>query len=143
MTRDYLKPALDRAKSIEDMAKSFGVEVGQGDTLHLVNLASALRSAWAEIDRIKGDRREYAEKVCELREEENFKLREFLWLNHGHSIVELYGDDGEMQCSKCGLDYKRDSIDTITAALRRKLDDASYNPSLDAALNEGDGTYKP
>ena len=50
-----LAPALDRAKSIEDMAKSFGVEVGQGDTLHLVNLASALRSAWAEIDRMKLD----------------------------------------------------------------------------------------
>lgn len=55
MTREELKPALDRVKSIEDMAKSFGVEVGQGDTLHLVNLASALREAWAEIDRLKAE----------------------------------------------------------------------------------------
>ena len=74
MTREELKPALDRAKSIEDMAKSFGVEVGQGDTLHLVNLASALREAWEEIDRLKAE---------------------------------------------------------------------TVNPSLDAALNEGDGNYKP
>ena len=53
MTREELKPALDRAKNVEDMAKSFGVEVGQGDTLHLANLASALREAWEEIDRLK------------------------------------------------------------------------------------------
>ena len=53
MTREELKPALERAKSIEDMAESFGVEVGQGDTLHLVNLATALREAWGEIDRLK------------------------------------------------------------------------------------------
>ena len=58
MTREELKPALDRAKNVEDMAKSFGVEVGQGDTLHLVNLASALKEAWEEIDQLKGGNQE-------------------------------------------------------------------------------------
>jgi hypothetical protein len=43
--------------------------------------------------------------------EENKILRKLLWLNHGH--MELYGDDGEMQCSRCMLDFKRDSISKI------------------------------
>jgi len=33
------------------------------------------------------------------------KLRELLWLRHG--CVGLYGDDGEMQCGACLLDFKR------------------------------------
>lgn len=43
---------------------------------------------------------------------ENKKLRELLWLNHGHTKY-LYGDDGEIQCSKCGLDFKRHDIGII------------------------------
>lgn len=43
--------------------------------------------------------------------EENKKLRELLWLNHG--CTHLYGDDGEMQCNKCMIDFKRDSIERI------------------------------
>jgi hypothetical protein len=39
--------------------------------------------------------------------EENKKLRELLWLNHGCSIDVLYGDDGEMQCHTCVVDFKR------------------------------------
>ena len=38
-------------------------------------------------------------------------LRRLLWLNHGHG--NLYGDDGEMQCAECRLDYKRDNIELI------------------------------
>ena len=83
--------------------------------------------------------RELRETV-KAREEENLKLREFLWLRHGHSIGELYGDDGEMQCSKCRLDFKRDSIDRITAAF---MPDYHRNPSIDEALNGGKGDYKP
>ena len=48
------------------------------------------------------------------------KVREVLWLNHGHSG--LYGDDGEMQCGACMTDswpeklwdYKRSDIVTLT-----------------------------
>jgi hypothetical protein len=42
-------------------------------------------------------------------------LRKELWLRHGHQG--LYGDDGEMQCGTCGLDYKRDSAEKIAARL--------------------------
>jgi len=38
-------------------------------------------------------------------------LREILWLRHGCS--NLYGDDGEMQCGSCILDFKRDSAQKI------------------------------
>lgn len=38
-------------------------------------------------------------------------LRKLLWLNHGH--IELYGDDGEMQCSRCMIDFKRDTTEVI------------------------------
>lgn len=44
-------------------------------------------------------------------EEENKELRKLLWLRHG--CMGLYGDDGEMQCSKCMIDFKRDSVDKI------------------------------
>ncbi len=45
---------------------------------------------------------------------DNKELRKLLWLNHGCSITTLYGDDGEMQCSSCRMDFKRDSIDLIS-----------------------------
>lgn len=39
---------------------------------------------------------------------ENQILRRLLWLRHGHEIAALYGDDGEMQCALCPMDFKRD-----------------------------------
>jgi len=36
-------------------------------------------------------------------------LRKLLWLRHGCSIGSLYGDDGELQCGKCGVDFLRDT----------------------------------
>lgn len=36
-------------------------------------------------------------------EDEMRELRIYLWLNHGHQGV--YGDDGEMQCSRCAQGY--------------------------------------
>ncbi len=41
------------------------------------------------------------------------QLRKLLWWHHdGHSRY-LYGDDGEMQCNKCMIDFKRDSVKRI------------------------------
>lgn len=39
--------------------------------------------------------------------EEDCILRQMLWLRHGCEISALYGDDGELQCSECGVDFKR------------------------------------
>lgn len=46
-------------------------------------------------------------------EAENFILRRLLWLRHGCPFPALYGDDGEMQCNVCMLDFKRDSAQKI------------------------------
>ena len=44
-----------------------------------------------------------------------FELRKYLWLTHGHKGT--YGDDGEMQCQECmrfGLwDYKREPLEKV------------------------------
>ncbi len=61
-------------------------------------LAVALEAAWAERDRLVG---------------ENLTLRKLLWLHHGHAA--LYGDDGEMQCQQCPLDFKRATVQEIEA----------------------------
>ena len=50
-------------------------------------------------------------RAGEIAIEENEKLRMLLWLRHG--CDGLYGDDGEMQCSKCMIDFKRDRADDI------------------------------
>lgn len=44
---------------------------------------------------------------------ENKKLRKILWLAHLDHFKYLYGDDGEMQCPKCLIDFKRDPIEKI------------------------------
>ncbi len=35
-------------------------------------------------------------------------LRKLLWIRHGCTIG-LYGDDGELQCNECHIDFLRDS----------------------------------
>ena len=48
---------------------------------------------------------------------ENQVLRRLLWQLHGCSIEAHYGDDGEMQCHSCRLDFKRDSVARIDYVL--------------------------
>lgn len=40
-------------------------------------------------------------------------LRQLLWANHGYDG--LYGDDGEMQCNRCRIDFVRSSAIRISA----------------------------
>ena len=37
-------------------------------------------------------------------------VRRGLWINHGCSPAALYGDDGQMQCGACLLDFKADPL---------------------------------
>ena len=53
-------------------------------------------------------------------EKENKDLRELLWLRHGCSFFELYGDDGEMQCHSCGIDFKRDTVEKISRTFAKQ-----------------------
>ena len=52
--------------------------------------------------------------------EENRKLRIFMWINHNIrcGLHTLYGDDGDMQCSNCGIDFKRWKVDDILLKLK-------------------------
>lgn len=49
----------------------------------------------------------------EQRAIDGLEFRKWLWLNHGCDIGTLYGDDGEMQCGKCRLDFKKSTIDVL------------------------------
>lgn len=40
-------------------------------------------------------------------------LRRLLWLRHGCAPHTLYGDDGELQCATCMLDFRRMSAREI------------------------------
>lgn len=46
-------------------------------------------------------------------------LRMLLWLRHGCPSSVLYGDDGEMQCAKCLIDFKRATVPEIEASFER------------------------
>lgn len=70
---------------------------------------------------------------CQL--DENMLLRKLLWLRHGCDGVMLYGDDGEMQCNHCGIDFKRDSVASIDERWQRVSADKLYgNGAYDAIL---------
>ncbi len=45
--------------------------------------------------------------------EDEIILRRMLWLRHGCALSALYGDDGEMQCSECRIDFLRDAPQAI------------------------------
>ena len=40
----------------------------------------------------------------------NRRVREFMWANHGCPLPNLYGDDGELQCNECMIDFRRMKI---------------------------------
>lgn len=48
------------------------------------------------------------------------RLRQELWLGHGCSFAALYGDDGEMQCHTCRLDFKRAPVQDLVAFVEHR-----------------------
>lgn len=50
---------------------------------------------------------ELAEQFRSIRDAERARFVEDMWINHGCSMDALYGDDGEMQCGNCVIDFKR------------------------------------
>ncbi len=64
------------------------------------------------------------------------RLRVELWLGHGCSIATLYGDDGEMQCNACRVDFKRGHIrDVVAFVVGRRLERVSA--ALDTVSDDG------
>jgi len=44
------------------------------------------------------------------------EVRKELWWNHGHR-ESLYGDDGELQCSRCPADFKRQPLSQLVKSV--------------------------
>ncbi len=44
---------------------------------------------------------------------ENQILRKMLWLRHASHFEALYGDDGEMSCNRCMIDFRRQPAESI------------------------------
>ena len=63
--------------------------------------------------------------VTTLLAKEVQSLRKLLWLKHGCSTTALYGDEGEMQCGACIIDFKRDPIKRIEEIFNRKAFEAA------------------
>lgn len=59
-------------------------------------------------------------KDTDVLEKEIFILKQLLWLNHGCPSHALYGDDGEMQCHACMVDFKRSDAKAIEVAFNRR-----------------------
>lgn len=57
------------------------------------------------------------------------RMRRLLWLRHGCPVTALYGDDGEMQCNACIIDFKRLTADQI---------DVAFVHAAEAARKEAD-----
>ncbi len=49
-------------------------------------------------------------------------LRYWLWRKHANEH-NLYGDDGELQCSTCEIDFKRDAVKIIDEKLQKNCTD--------------------
>lgn len=62
--------------------------------------------------------------TIKAKEAEMQKLRKIIWLIHGCDISSMYGDDGEMRCNKCMVDFKRMSVKEIILKIHEtRMDD--------------------
>lgn len=80
-------------------------------------LAGALKAAlyrltaYEDSDHTAELHRALARLPADALAERELPIRKVLWLSHG--CPALYGDDGEMQCGACCIDFKRDPWQTI------------------------------
>lgn len=86
------------------------------------SLAVMMEELRLDIEKFGGENLRYAEALQSTpgveREWEKY-CREVLWLGHGCPPAAQYGDDGEMQCGACGMDFKRLTLDEIRERFRK------------------------
>ena len=65
------------------------------------------------------------------------KLRELLWLNHDRTRTHvMYGDDGEMDCNTCMIDFRRDPVDEIANKITSSQTRKRYQKAAQNNLTE-------
>lgn len=83
-------------------------------------------NAWETVRSEVVEREHGPEEVESLRDdhlllrETDRALRELLFVSHGCTGPALYGDDGELQDKVCGIDFRRDSVEMISAKLAQR-----------------------
>lgn len=104
--------------ALPSLSKTTGVSPeeceGQAETSHIeARLALEGNPVFQELRLDRDVWKEQAESV-------ERDIRITLWLRHGCDPGALYGDDGEMQCGNCVIDFKRDPIERIVDGIRMK-----------------------
>lgn len=94
--------------------------------------AMALCSSRGDEDRVA----EAQEELARLRAD-NVRLRYLLARQHDGPKHMIYGDDGELQCGACFIDFRRDSVSDI----ERKLNAAGMR-ELQRMIDSGEWPIK-
>lgn len=71
-----------------------------------------------------------------MNEKQEMILRKLLWINHGCSFPALYGDDGEMQCHTCGVDFKRFTPEQIEERFEKIIEARLKLPEVKAKITK-------
>lgn len=109
--------------------------IAEQATETLAALRQQLASSTAMVEPLL-QRAEAAEARVALLEQQERGFRELLWLRHGCTIAALYGDDGEMQCGQCLLDFKRDSFERVSERFTQLGQNALAKALLEQQIRE-------
>ena len=115
------------------MKKNTGVLCKCGGTMNPIRIDTEYGSTEYQCELCKNEfsiwldmfRQDASPQDNNLVKSDEMALREFLWLNHGHTGQ--YGDDGEMQCQMCChyqcTDYKREPLSkVINSSIKARFD---------------------
>jgi Restriction alleviation protein Lar len=90
---------------------------GENDRLRAEREMAAQWNNRPRFNRLQSGAQDVANTLSETvkeAEEVELELRQLMWAGHGH--LGIYGDDGEMQCAKCRVDYKRAPLHDVRKA---------------------------
>jgi len=119
----------------QNEGKSFDYFSNFVDAINEINLLTPTDSAQPGVEtEVIASEQPKGDPVNGVVIEENKQLRELLWLRHGCKFTDLYGDDGEMQCHKCNIDFLRlPAIEIRDVWIKKNLEE---HPELKQKLKE-------
>jgi len=118
-------------------------KLSKSDHMHIVYLAWLKLPLGLTKDRADQWRKEISDIIEQHFAPPDEALRRVVWLNHGCPMPALYGDDGEMQCNICYIDFKRMSGSDIEKRLYdnmvKKMHERTSAKPPDEAVKEALG----